>query len=227
MSIVVSYLRVSTESQEVEGQRKAVEEFAGKRGYTVLWFIDEAVSGGIKAFERPGFRRMVEFLESNQHVKDIVVFELSRLGRDYDDLKEILHYISNKGCRLWIVTMPTWNELMENIKNTDNPLVGLLYRLLSDIFISVMSFAASQERILISMRTKAGLVKAREEGKKIGRPPYPLPLDEVKHLMKKGLPLTKIHKLLSAEGKICRKEKCMSYETLRRKIKTLTKYASK
>ncbi|MEM1672815.1 MAG: hypothetical protein QXT86_12275, partial [Archaeoglobaceae archaeon] len=101
-----------------------------------------------------------------------------------------------------------------------------LYKLLSDIFIAIMSFASSQERILISMRTKAGLERVKKEGKKLGRPNYPFPVDEVKQLMKKGLPLTKIHKLLIAEKKICRKvkgeeEKCMSYETFRRKVKHL------
>ncbi|MCW3996657.1 MAG: recombinase family protein [Candidatus Bathyarchaeota archaeon] len=226
MSVAVAYLRVSTEKQEVDAQRRAIEEFAKTRGFTVLWFTDEAVSGGIRAFERPGFKRMIEFLESNQHVRDIVVFELSRLGRDYDDLKDILHYISNKGYRLWIVTLPTWNELVESTKATDNPLLKLLYKLLADIFVSIMSFAASQERILISMRTRAGLQKARAEGKKLGRPGYPFPVDEIRSLMKKGLPLTKIHKLLIAEKKICREvkgkgEDCMSYETFRRKVKQL------
>ncbi|MEM4827236.1 MAG: recombinase family protein [Desulfurococcaceae archaeon] len=228
MSVAVAYLRVSTEKQEVDAQRKAIEEFAETRGFTVLWFTDESVSGGIRALERPGFKRMIEFLESNQHVRDIVVFELSRLGRDYDDLKDILHYISNKGYRLWIVTLPTWNELMESTKATDNPLLKLLYKLLADIFVSIMSFAASQERILISVRTRAGLQKARAEGKKLGRPGYPFPVDEIRNLMKKGLPLTKIHKLLIAEKKICREVKgkgvdCMKYETFRRKVKEVKK----
>lgn len=219
MPVAVAYLRVSTEKQEIESQKRAVEEFARQRGFELLWFVDEAVSGGVRAFERVGFKRMVEFLEMNSHVRDIIVFELSRLGRDYDDLKEILHYISSRGHRLWVVTLPTWNELIENIKTVDNPLVKLLYKLLADIFVSVMSFASAQERVLISMRTKAGLEKARAEGKRIGRPPYPFPAEEVRKLLKTGLPLTKIHKLLAAEGKICRGGDCMKYETFRRKVK--------
>lgn len=226
MSVAVAYLRVSTEKQEVEAQRRAVEEFARQHGFTVLWFTDEAVSGGVRAFERPGFKRMIEFLESNPHVRDVVVFELSRLGRDYDDLKDVLHFLSSSGYRLWIVTLPAWNELMESIRAVDNPLVKLLYKLLSDVFISVMSFSASQERLLISMRTRAGLERARAEGKKLGRPSYPLPVDEVKRLLRAGLPLTRIHRLLVAEGKICREVKgkgveCMKYETFRRKIRML------
>ncbi|MEM4923580.1 MAG: recombinase family protein [Ignisphaera sp.] len=226
MPIAVAYLRVSTEKQEIENQKRMIEEFGKQRGFEILWFIDEDVSGRIKSFERIGFRRMIEFLESNQHVKDIIVFEISRLGRDYDDLKEILYHMSSKGYRLWIVTLPTWNELIENIKTMDNPLVKLLYKLLSDIFIAIMSFASSQERILISMRTKAGLERLKREGKKLGRPEYPFPAEEVKQLMKKELPLTKIHRLLVAEKKICREIKgkgldCMKYETFRRKCKSL------
>ncbi|MEM4847689.1 MAG: recombinase family protein [Thermosphaera sp.] len=228
MSVAVAYLRVSTEKQEVDAQRRAIEEFAKTRSFTVLWFTDEAVSGGVKAFERPGFKRMIEFLESNPHVKDIVVFELSRLGRDYDDLKDVLHYIGSKGYRLWIVTLPTWNELMESVKTIENPLVKLLYKLLADIFVSVMAFSANQERVLISMRTRAGLERARAEGKKLGRPGYPFPVDEVRQLLKKGLPLTRIHRLLVAEGRVCREVKgkgvdCMKYETFRRKVKEIKK----
>ncbi|MEM5822927.1 MAG: hypothetical protein QXH34_07665, partial [Ignisphaera sp.] len=78
----------------------------------------------------------------------------------------------------------------------------------------------------VRRRTRAGLERVRREGKKLGRPSYPFPVDEVKQLMKKGLPLTKIHKLLVAEKKICREvkgkgEDCMSYETFRRKVKQL------
>ncbi|MEM4676106.1 MAG: hypothetical protein QXM12_07440, partial [Nitrososphaerota archaeon] len=143
-----------------------------------------------------------------------------------DDLKEILHYISSRGYRLWVVTLPTWNELMESVKTVENPLVKLLYKLLADIFVSVMAFSANQERVLISMRTKAGLERVKKEGKKLGRPSYPFPSDEVKQLMKKGLPLSKIHKLLIGEKKICREvrgkgEDCMSYETFRRKVKSI------
>jgi len=224
--LAVSYLRISTEKQEIEVQKKAIEEFAKQRMFDVVYFVDEAVSGSIKAFERPGFRQMLLFLENNPHIKDIIVFELSRLGRDYDDLKEILYYISSRGYRLWIVTLSTWNELMESIKSVENPLVKLLYKLLADIFVSVMAFTVNQERVLISLRTKAGLEKLKKEGKKLGRPEYPFPIDEVKHLMKKELPLTKIHRLLVAEKKICREIKrkgldCMKYETFRRKCKSL------
>jgi len=47
LSVAVAYLRVSTEKQEVEAQRRAVEEFARQHGFTVLWFTDEAVSGAL------------------------------------------------------------------------------------------------------------------------------------------------------------------------------------
>lgn len=87
MSVAIAYLRVSAEKQEVGAQRRVVEDFAKTKGFTALWFTDEAVSGGVKAFERPGFKRMIEFSDSNPRVKDIVVFELSKLGKDYNDLK--------------------------------------------------------------------------------------------------------------------------------------------
>ncbi|MCX8205207.1 MAG: recombinase family protein [Candidatus Nezhaarchaeota archaeon] len=225
-ALAAAYVRVSTQAQEAEAQRRALEEFAKSRGFALAWFVDEAVSGSVKAMERPGFASMARFLEANPGVKDVVVFDLSRLGRDYDDLKEVLRYLSSRGCRLWVAAMPSWNELMEGLRASgDNPLLSLLYKLLADILVSVMSFASAQERVLTSMRTRAGLEKARAGGKRLGRPPYPFPEDYVKQLLKKGLPLTKVWRLLVAEGKICREadgeRDCMRYETFRRKVREL------
>ena len=77
----------------------------------------------------------------------------------------------------------------------------------------------------ISRRTKDGLKRAKAQGKKLGRPPYPFPTDYVKQLLSMGLPVVKIWRLLVSEGKICREikgtTKCMSYETFRRKLHEL------
>jgi len=227
MRLAVAYLRVSTEKQEVEAQRKAIEEFARKYGFEVLWFEEpEGISGAVSALERPVFKQMWQFLESNPNIRDLIVFEVSRLGRDYDDLKQLLAKFSEKGVRLWIVTLPTWNELMEQIRKVDNPLVQLLYKLLGDIIVNVMSFAAAQERIMISLRTKAGLEKAKAMGKKLGRPSYPFPVDRVKMPITQGKSVADAWRLLKESGEICRQKEdggydCMKYETFRRKVRAL------
>jgi len=227
--IAVAYLRVSTEKQEVEAQRRAIEEFAKQHGFEVLWFEEpEGTSGGIPALERPVFRQMWQFLESNPHVRDLIVFELTRLGRDYDDLKSLLTKLRDKKIRLWVVTLPTWNELMELAGKSDNPLLQLLYKLIGDIISDVMAFAAAQERIMTSLRTKAGLAKARAQGKRIGRPPYPFPEDRVKMLLAQGKSIADVWRLLKESGEICRetpngKIDCMEYETFRKKVRQLLK----
>jgi len=226
MRLAVAYLRVSTEKQETEAQRKAIEEFARRYGFEVLWFEEpEGTSGSVPALERPVFRQMWQFLEANRHIRDLIVFELTRLGRDYDDLKSLLAKLSEKGIRLWIVTLPTWNEMVELAGKTDNPLLQLLYKLISDIIVSVMSFAAAQERIMISLRTKAGLEKAKTQGKKIGRPPYPFPEDKVRMLFAQGKSIADAWRLLKESGEICRETQngrdCMEYETFRKKVRQL------
>jgi len=227
MRLAVAYLRVSTEKQETEAQRKAIEEFARKYGFEVLWFEEpEGISGGVPALERPVFRQMWQFLESNPNIRDLIVFEVSRLGRDYDDLKSLLAKLSEKGIRLWIVTLPAWNEIMEFARQSNNPLMQLLYRLLADIVVSIMSFAAAQERIMISLRTKAGMQKAKAQGKKLGRPPYPFPREKVLSLLKQGKTIADVWRLLKESGEICRRKDsgeldCMEYETFRRKVRHL------
>jgi len=225
--LAVAYLRVSTEKQEVEAQRRAIEEFAKQHGFEVLWFEEpEGTSGAVRALERPVFRQMWQFLESNPHIRDLIVFELTRLGRDYDDLKSLLAKLSERGIRLWIVTLPTWNEMVELARRSDNPVMQLLYKLIGDIVVSVMSFTAAQERVMISLRTKAGLAKARTQGKRIGRPAYPFPEDKVRMLLAQGKSIADAWRLLKENGEICRARSdgsrdCMEYETFRKKVRQL------
>ncbi len=226
MGLAVAYLRVSTEKQETEAQKKAIEEFAKEHNFEVLWFEEpEGTSGGIPAMERPVFKQVWQFLETNKHVKDLIVFELSRLGRDYDDLKNILTKLSERGIRLWIVTLPTWNNLMELARKNDNPLMQLLYKLIADLIVSVMAFASAQERVLISIRTKAGIEKAKAMGKHVGRPPFPFPEEKVKSLLKQGKTIRDVWRLLKETKEVCREVKgewkCISYEQFRRKVKAL------
>ena len=67
--------------------------------------------------------------------------------------------------------------------------------------------------------------RVRKEGKKLGRPPYPFPVDEVRRLLSLGYSIAEVHRLLILQGKICRevggKKDCMKYETFRRKVKAI------
>jgi len=77
----------------------------------------------------------------------------------------------------------------------------------------------------VRRRTVEGLRKARAEGKKLGRPPYPFPAEEVRRLLARGYSVAEVHRLLVLEGKVCRevggRRECMRYETFRRRVRDI------
>ena len=81
------YIRISkeddnsTESESISNQRSLLKEFCSKnRIYVYDEYIDDGFSGG--NFERPGFKRMIEDIESKQ-VNMVISKDMSRFGRDY------------------------------------------------------------------------------------------------------------------------------------------------
>ena|GEM_PF-1916870 len=71
------------------------------------------------------------------------------------------------------------------------------------------------------------LRRARAQGKKLGRPPYPFPAEEVRKLLARGYSIAEVHRLLVLEGRVCRevngRRECMKYETFERKVRELLK----
>ncbi|MEM4619663.1 MAG: recombinase family protein [Desulfurococcaceae archaeon] len=212
MDKALAYIRVSREDENPENQIHAILEWAKKNGVEVLGFyVDVDISGVVKPRERPQYQSMIQAAKT-LGVKLLLFYDLSRLSRRLEDGLEELKQLTEEGFIFKFVAQ----EFLDYI--TD-PL--LRKKVISDFL-----WFAELYREDVRRRTKAGLERVKKEGKKLGRPSYPLPIDEIKQLMKKGLPLTKIHKLLVAEKKICREvkgkgEDCMKYETFRRKVKQL------
>ena len=80
MTTVIGYVRVSTSDQNVENQKKQIAD----AGYSVTrWFSDEAVSGAIKAGERPGFAELLNYVREGD---TLIVIAIDRLGRNTIDV---------------------------------------------------------------------------------------------------------------------------------------------
>lgn len=82
---VAGYIRVSTEQQRDEGshetQREQLDEWAERKGHTIEFFEDIAVSG--QADERPAYDQMMGRLDEFDMV---AVRELSRFGRSLQNV---------------------------------------------------------------------------------------------------------------------------------------------
>ncbi|GIN59677.1 integrase [Lederbergia ruris] len=137
------YMRVSTIDQNLDRQKKQLEEFGCER----IFF--EKVAGTKR--DRPEVNRMLEFLRPEDTV---VVTGLTELFRSTKDLIEITELIAQKGAHL--------KSLKESWLDT----TAAHGRMLFTIFASIAQF----ERDLTSEGTKKGILAAKKRGKFPGRP---------------------------------------------------------
>jgi len=206
-----AYVRVSREDENPENQIQAIRDWAARNGVEVLGFyIDVDVSGAVPPRERPNYRAMIDAAKK-LGVKLILFYDLSRLARNMVEGLLELKKLTEEGFRYKFVAQ-------EFIDYIEDPLLRL--KVISDFL-----WFAQLYREDIRKRTKDGLKRAKAQGKKLGRPPYPFPTDYIKQLLSTGLPVIKVWRILVSEGRICRnvngRVKCMSYETFRRKLKQL------
>ena len=150
-----SYLRVSTEGQELENQRAEIRPFIDRRGWKLEYTFEDVVSGGKKERDRPGFAAMLT--AAHQRKFDIVVFwALDRLTREGTRATlDYLQRLESKGIN-YVSYQEQWLDSTGPFK---------------DVVISIFATLAKQERARISERTIAGLEVARAKGKRLGRPP--------------------------------------------------------
>ena len=168
------YLRVSTgEEQTEKNQRCELWEFLDDEGYELASEYVDHESGRKGRKEREAFGRMFEAAENREF--DVLVFwSLDRFSREgIHKTISYLHQLDSLGIGFRSYTEP--------YLNTENELV-------SHILLAVMSYFAEYEARKISRRTKAGLERAREEGKQIGRPSkFDQHRDEIEEMIGRGV----------------------------------------
>ena len=167
MSRTFAYCRVSTSEQSTENQIMAIRQ----AGYAVndSRVISETVSGGVQAMQRKGFADMVTHkLEAGDQ---LVVLKLDRLGSDNIDVQQTITMLVDKGIDVVSLDLP-----VRNLSSAEGKLM-----------LQMFSAFAEFEKSRIIERTKEGLVRARKEGKKLGRPVAADTLQRVQEARAKGL----------------------------------------
>jgi DNA invertase Pin-like site-specific DNA recombinase len=152
---VAYYLRVSTGDgqQTIENQRRALNEIAERAGWEVVEVYSDEVSGTKGRERRPAFDQM---LKAALHRKFdmIAAWSVDRLGRSLQDLVVFLGELKAAGVDLF---------LHQQALDTSTPSGRALFQMLG-VF-------AEFEAAMIRDRTRAGLARARAQGKRLGRPP--------------------------------------------------------
>ena len=149
-SRTIAYLRVSTTNQDLEKNKFDILQLANEKGLGYVQWIEETVSGRVSWRKR----QVAQALEQLQSGDNLIVSELSRLGRSMLECMEILSIASQKGVRVYAVK-GNWR--------LDNSIQ-------SKIVAKAFSMAAEIERDLISQRTKEALAARKKAGIKLGRP---------------------------------------------------------
>ncbi len=147
------YCRVSTDLQDNQNQLVELREFAARQGWIVVKEYLDIVSGSGKK-TRKEFESLMN-AASRREFDCVLFWKLDRFSRE--GVRKTLQYLTKLDS--WKVC---WRSFQEQWFDSCGPF--------KDAVISIMATLAEQERATISERTKAGLARARREGKILGRP---------------------------------------------------------
>jgi len=214
--LAVGYARVSLEGEDINNQVHAIEEYAKTNNLTLVGvFRDVGVSGAKPALEREGFRQLLTALESMPAIRTIIVFDITRLGRDMLDVMDTYKYLTEKGYNILFVKHPELNVIQST----------LLGEAIRKATLAMLSVTAEIERALISERTKSALARAKAMGKHIGRRGTQIPIDVVKQYLSMGLTKKAIYRLLVQQGLLRYQErgvvKVLSYNQFLVRLKSM------
>ena len=152
---VAIYARVSTvdKGQDPETQLLALRDYATQRGFAIVGEYIDYASGTRE--DRPHYRALVEAARK-RHLDLVLVWRYDRFARSTQALVQALHEFHRLGV--------DFISYQENI-DTTTPQGELIF--------TVMASLAQFERALISERVKAGMARAKAQGKRISRAPIP------------------------------------------------------
>jgi DNA invertase Pin-like site-specific DNA recombinase len=147
------YLRVSTDDQTTENQLRVLTEVAARRGWTVVeTYEDQGVSGAKGRDKRPGFDRMLKDA-SRRRFDILAVWSIDRLGRSTASVATALDDLEAAGVRVYA-----------DKEGVDASTAH------GRAMLEMASVFAKLERSMIVERVKAGMARAKAEGKHVGRP---------------------------------------------------------
>ncbi|MFA6403102.1 MAG: recombinase family protein [Salinivirgaceae bacterium] len=146
---IYAYLRVSTDSQDIEKQKHLLLEYAQQNRF----IIDEFITSEMSSMRSQADRKINLLIEELQEGDKLIVAELSRLGRNMLEVLNLIELLNIKGVEIIFIRQP---EI-----STNSPHTKLLF--------AIYSYFAQSEREFIALRTKQGLEAAKANGVILGR----------------------------------------------------------
>lgn len=147
----IAYLRVSTNHQDIQSQKYEILDYCHKNEIQIDEFIEVEMSSR-KSLDK----RKIDILINDLREGDqIIVSELSRIGRSTGEVLNIINGLIAMGVNIRIIK--------QNMNLTDNG------DMQSKVMVTMFSLFAELERDLISQRTKRALEARKAAGVKLGR----------------------------------------------------------
>ena len=187
----IIYGRVSTQIQDFNRQIDELKNYAATQSWSIDAIFAEKISGAKKNEERQELSKMLDYINNNQ-VDKVLVWELSRLGRNTLEVLKSIDVLNSMGVSLFIK-----NYGIETLDAEGKPNVMALF------LVTILAEVARMERSTIKERMNSGYKKYRADGGKVGRKHGYKKNNDMLHeeyadvfrLLKKGLSLRNIAKL--------------------------------
>lgn len=143
MKKIAALLRVSTDNQDTDNQRHAIEQ--AYPGADIKWFVEQGVSGKTPTSQRPVFQACIRYARKQKAT--LVVANLSRLGRDLAEVATFYRdYVEAGRIDLHAMDYP----------NLEKDTAGIFFTI------------QQMERVKISQRTQAAMDRIKAEIKANG-----------------------------------------------------------
>jgi DNA invertase Pin-like site-specific DNA recombinase len=196
MKKVAIYSRVSTDVQDYSRQTAELKEYIKLMNYHLVGVYEEKISGYKKNEERTELTKLLNDLVKLK-IDKILIWELSRLGRNVVEVLQTIELFNNRGISLYI---KNYNLETLDTDKKPNPLTMFMVQILSSV--------SQMERDQIKQRMQSGYNNYLKNGGKVGRTFgvkesekefLDKHLDVVK-LLKKGISVRNISKLTSGKS---------------------------
>ncbi len=172
------YARVSTSDQSTDSQLLDLRRYVSDRGWQIYReYCDNGISGTKES--RPALNQLMDDAKKRRF-DTVLVWRFDRFARSTKHLILALEEFKNLGI--------DFVSYQENI-DTSSPLGGAIF--------TIIGAVAQLERDIIAERVKAGLRRAVENGKRLGRPKAGIDEEEVVRLREKGLSFREIARRLN------------------------------
>jgi len=186
MKRAVLYCRVSTLDQNPETQLFDLRQFAVQRGLKIVGEYTDHGFSGAKA-RRPELDRMME--DARRHRFDVLmVWSIDRLARNTKHLLQVLDELNGRG-----IQFVSQREAID----TEGPLGRAI--------VVIVSAMAELERCIIIERVRAGMRRAKSEGRRIGRAPLQVNRAVLLRNRERGMSLNQLAKAHGiSKASVCR-----------------------